>query len=162
MVSKIFGPAALIAVMLTAGCSPTVTYRGFQETKTLQESANIGVTTKSALLSRFGAPSVRGTAKTGDSWYYISYREERFAFFHPEVTERNVIALSFDRQGVLQEKEELTLADGKAISVNGDKTPVYAKDLNVVQQILSNVGRFNDRGSLSPDGSVLGRRPGGL
>ncbi len=164
MVSFRYGVFLTVFTALTlSACSSTVTYRGFQETQKLTESVQPGVSTKQALLSRFGSPSLSGNAQTGDSWYYVAYTEEKFAFFHPEITDRDVVALYFDQNGVLETSKHYSLADGKIISLNDDKTPLYGKDLNVVQQLLSNVGRFNTDDTSNPGSGVLGgRRPGGL
>ena len=55
------------------------------------------------------------------------------------------------------------LENGYVIAINKDETPIIAKELNIVQEILSNVGRFNSLpGAQSNNGNVVGGIPGGL
>jgi len=152
-----------ICIILTlASCSPIRTQHGFNANDRLVAAAQKHTLSKREVLMRFGPASFSEQIEDGEMAYYVSYTKERFAFFKPDVTERTVTALNF-KNGILVDMKQYGLEDGHIIDINTRKTPNYGKDLNAIQQILSNVGRFNSvAGQGRNDGSVLGRIPGGL
>jgi outer membrane protein assembly factor BamE (lipoprotein component of BamABCDE complex) len=152
-----------LSVAITA-CTPIITHHGFNNIDSMRSWVKSNTILKSELLSRFGPPSfVDDDDSTMTSFYYIAFTKERFAFFKPEVTERRIIVVHF-KGDAYQDYAEYTLEDGKEINIVSDKTPTFGKEMSVIQQILSNVGKFNNvpgqRGR--SDGSVLGPIPGGI
>ena len=148
---------------LLSACTPIITHHGFNNTDSMRSWIKSNTVLKNELQSRFGPASFVDTDDDMISLYYVSFIKERFAFFKPKVTERRVIALHF-KNDVYQDYAEYSLKDGKNIDIVSDTTPTYGKELSAIQQILSNVGRFNNvpgqRGQ--NDGSVLGPIPGGI
>ena len=47
-----------------------------------------------------------------DTWYYISQRTETFAFFSPEVIERQIVVISFNKDGKVVKVDTLGLEQG--------------------------------------------------
>lgn len=113
------------------------------------------------VVNMLGTPSVQSTFKD-KTWYYIGVRQTRFAFLPPDIEERNVLVLQFDEQDRLADKQLYTLADGQDIDLVDRETPTEGRDLTILQQLLGNLGRFNDEQS-GPSGRVgaPGPRPGG-
>jgi outer membrane protein assembly factor BamE (lipoprotein component of BamABCDE complex) len=146
-----------------SNCVAITTQHGFNNIDAMQSWIKSNTVLKSELQSRFGPPSFIDTQGNMTSLYYVSFTKERFAFLKPEITERKIIALHFNGDNY-QDSAEYTLKDGKDIEITSEKTPTYGKDLSVIQQILSNVGRFNNGVGQNgrADGSVLGPIPGGI
>ena len=158
---KYFSFGFIVVLSLTA-CSPIRTHHGFNANDRLVKAAKSHTLSKREVLMRFGPASIIEKSDDGEMAYYVSYTKERFAFFTPDITERTVTALHF-KDGMLADMKQYGLEDGNVIDINSRQTPTYGKDLNAIQQILSNVGRFNSLpGQGRNDGSVLGRIPGGL
>lgn len=150
------------SIVFLTNCTPITSYHGFNASETLREKLKTQTMTLNEVKSRFGPPSLSETEGESSTLYYISYIKERYAVFSPEITDRKVTALHFQKE-TLSDFKEYALKDGAIIDINTNETPTYGKDLNVVQQILSNVGRFNSvPGQGQNDGSILGRIPGGL
>jgi outer membrane protein assembly factor BamE (lipoprotein component of BamABCDE complex) len=151
-----------VAIVLSA-CTPITTHHGFNNIVSMRSFVKSNTVLKNELQSRFGPASFVDTEGDMTSLYYIAFTKERFAFFKPEVTDRQIIVLHF-KNDAYQDYAEYSLKDGKNIDIVSDKTPTYGKEMSVIQQILSNVGRFNSvpgqRGAT--DGSVLGPIPGGI
>ncbi len=154
---------SLCLVMVLSACTPITTHHGFNNIASMRSWVKSNTVLKNELQSRFGPASFIDTEGDMTSLYYIAFTKERFAFFKPEVTDRQIIVLHF-KNDAYQDYAEYSLKDGKDIDITSDKTPTYGKEMSVIQQILSNVGRFNNvpgqRGS--SDGSVLGPIPGGI
>ncbi|MFT6072649.1 MAG: outer membrane protein assembly factor BamE (lipoprotein component of BamABCDE complex) [Alphaproteobacteria bacterium] len=153
----------LVTLFLTA-CSPIRSQHGFNNMALMRSWVKENTVLKPELQARFGPASFIDTEGEITSLYYVSFTKERFAFFKPTITERNILAVHF-KDNVYQESAEYKLEDGKDIRLVSDITPIYGKKMTVIQQILSNVGRFNNvpgQGRGRSDGSVLGPIPGGI
>jgi outer membrane protein assembly factor BamE (lipoprotein component of BamABCDE complex) len=127
------------------GCTPTVSYRGYMPSVDKLQTIQKGQDTREAVRSRLGTPSI--TSNFNDkAWYYVSYAEQETAFesytFDQKVTE-----ILFDDNGVVLENNSYGLEDGRVIDLITRRTPTHGKDLNLIQQLLSNVGRFNSNSS---------------
>lgn len=136
--------AVTLAAVLT-GCSPTLATRGnFLEGERLQ-SVQQGVSTKDEVAKKLGTPTTVDPFDE-NTWFYIGEKTSTTAFFHPEVQARKVMIMRFNDQGILQSAEEVDEKSGKTIDVVKKTTPTPGKDVNVFQQFLGNLGRFNSGG----------------
>jgi outer membrane protein assembly factor BamE (lipoprotein component of BamABCDE complex) len=160
-----FSLLSVLIVIFLSACSPIVTYHGFNNLNSIRSWVKENTVLKHELKSRFGPASFVETDNDITSLYYVSFVKERFAFFKPKITERNVLVVNF-KENEFKEYAEYKLEDGKEIELVSDTTPIHGKEMSVIQQVLSNVGKFNNlpgqgRGGVA-DGSVLGRIPGGI
>lgn len=95
------------------------------------------------IVNLLGPPSV--TSSFQDStWYYVGQKQTQFAFFEPDIKERNVLVLTFDGQDRLTGKKLYTMADAQDVDPVNRETPTEGRDLSLIQQLLGNVGRFNN------------------
>lgn len=149
--------------IFSVACTPITSHHGFNNIEAMRSWVKSNTVLKNELQSRFGPASFVDTEDDLTSLYYISFTKERFAFFKPEVTERQIIVLHFNGD-TYQDYSEYSLKDGKNIDIVSDKTPTYGKEMSVIQQILSNVGKFNSVPGQNgrSDGSVIGPIPGGI
>jgi outer membrane protein assembly factor BamE (lipoprotein component of BamABCDE complex) len=157
---KVLSLTSIIAISLMnlSACSPIITYRGYIPSQEKLESLQKGQDNKQTVLGRLGTPSLTGSFDD-QAWYYVSYKEERNAF-SSQVSEQNVMEILFNITGIVQEINAYGLQDGQVIDLVTRKTPTQGKDLNVIQQLLSNVGRFNSNSSSTGRGLVGNRAPG--
>ena len=88
-----------------------------------------------------GSPSSINTFGP-ETWYYISERTETFAFFAPEVKERQILVARFDKKGALDKLEVLDLTNGRQIAHVERVTPTFGEKLTVLGQIIGNFQRF--------------------
>lgn len=152
--------AAIAAGLLaaTAACSPITTYSGFQAIEANPKDVKVGTDTKSTVRASLGSPSATSTFDP-NTWFYIDQIKERVAFRRPVVTQRNVVAITFDKDSEqVKSVDTLSLKDGKVIAFNGRETPTRGRELSVLEQLLGTVGR----GTMLPneDENVPGNRPG--
>jgi len=159
---KIF--LCLCVLILSVGCSPITSHHGLYNMNAIRSWVEKNTVLKHELQSRFGPASFIDKQDDLTSYYYVAFTKERFAFFKPEITQRNILAIHFKNDSYY-DYAEYKLEDGKDIQIVSDVTPIYGKEMSVIQQIFSNVGRFNSMpgaGGGRADGSVLGRIPGGI
>ncbi|MBT7953731.1 MAG: outer membrane protein assembly factor BamE [Rhodospirillaceae bacterium] len=148
MQTKIFNSRKLIrlavagiAVLAVSACAPRVATRGNLPDPDLLANIEVGQVNKRGVVELIGSPSSVAPFK-GESWYYISERTETRAFFEPDVIERKVIIIRFDKKGMVSEIKALGLKDGHDIAMVGRVTPTAGKEITLLQQLFGNIGRF--------------------
>ena len=147
---------ALAVVLTGAGaCAPTISTNGFQAVDLKPREVKLG-DTRSSVLLRLGSPSTKGTFDP-DTWYYITQKTEKYAYYKPRVQMREVVAISFDKDEKVTQVKDLSLKDGYQIAYDRNATPTRGKELNWVNQLLGNIGKGG--GSLPRDEDP-GQRPG--
>jgi outer membrane protein assembly factor BamE (lipoprotein component of BamABCDE complex) len=88
-----------------------------------------------------GSPSAVATFNP-NVWYYISQKQESFAFLKPKITGQNVMQLTFNDTGRLQAIKKYDLENAENITMVSRITPTSGKEITVLEQVLGNVGRF--------------------
>ncbi|NQU70272.1 MAG: outer membrane protein assembly factor BamE [Rhodospirillales bacterium] len=134
--------AALFLVGAVTGCSGVVDTRGNLPLAEVVAEIKPGQHTRREILSMLGSPSTRATFETQEVWYYIGEKTETLAFFKPNILERRILLIQFDKKGVVKNIQKMDASNGKHISLVKRITPTKGKELSVLQQILGNVGRF--------------------
>lgn len=133
---------ALVAALALGACTPTVDLRGNLPAPENLAEIKPGKTTRDEVQQLLGTPST--TSTFGDeSWQYISARTETKAFFKPEVKDRKVVSITFDRSGVVKDVIERGLEDGVAINSVERETPTAGKELSILEQLVGNIGKFS-------------------
>ncbi len=145
--------APLIAGLCAAGffvsaCSSDVQVRGNLPDPEIVGEIETGVHSRRQVAERLGSPSAISTFEDR-KWYYVGQKSTQFAFFEPEVLERNVLVVTFDGTGKVDETKTYTLADGQIIDPVSRTTPTEGRELTVLQQIFGNLGS-------SVPGTILG------
>jgi outer membrane protein assembly factor BamE (lipoprotein component of BamABCDE complex) len=137
-------PLILVGAVLPmlAACDTLVDQRGFAPTPGSVEKLDVGSQSREDVVRLIGSPSTVATFNP-NTWYYISQKQETYAFFKPSMTEQNVLQLTFNESGRLQAMKKYELTDGRDIEMVSRITPTAGKELTVLEQILGNVGRFS-------------------
>lgn len=136
--------AVLIGAMALGACAPRVDTRGNQIHPEDITAIQPGETTRNQILDQLGSPSSQGNFGT-ETWYYISEVTETTAFLAPEVVGRQVIGIEFDEAGVVSSVKTYDETNGEVVELAPGETPTAGNKLNFIQQMLSNLGRFNKK-----------------
>ena len=89
-----------------------------------------------------GTPSTFSTFG-GESWYYISERVEYYAFLEPEILDRKVLQVRFNKQGMVEWVGQKDNQQGRNIVFVDRTTPTAGNEITFFEQIFGNLGRFN-------------------
>ena len=141
---------AILAPLVLAGCENIVDQRGFSATPGSVDKIEIGAQSREDIVRLVGSPSAVATFNP-NVWYYISQKQETFAFLKPKITDQKVMQLTFNDTGRLQAIKKYDLEDAERIIMVSRITPTAGKELTILEQILGNVGRF-----ASPNGATQG------
>ena len=134
-----FAGLAALAVFASA-CAPTMTHHGYLAFDG-QPSKEIKVgDSQAAVLDKFGAPS-QTSVYDPQEWYYIDQTSMRMTYKQPHVTARSVTVVDFDpTTSNVAKIQVLSLADGRALTPNPNKTPTRGRSLTALEQVLGTVG----------------------
>lgn len=158
------GRAGLALLMLAlvaaaSACSPIVRNHGHLLDESALDRIEPGSTSQQQVFQLLGSPS-SSSAFDGQIWYYVSQRTERHSFYQREVVAQDVVAIAFDPNGMVTGVERRGLDDAREIELVERETPTEGNELNVVEQFVGNIGRFNlprDQPPL-PESQRQGRR----
>jgi len=138
---KKFFVGPLLAVgLLVSGCVPKVDVHGY--VPVAEEVASIAVgDSQDSVLARLGEPTTKGLEGT-NTWYYISSKVRRVAFFAPREFDRQIVAILYNGSRVSL-VERFGLQDGRVIDLNRNVTVTDGRRLTFFEQFLGNVGNFS-------------------
>jgi outer membrane protein assembly factor BamE (lipoprotein component of BamABCDE complex) len=130
----------LSATVLTACQGPSeVLHQGYvvdQETLAL---APVGSSREQVLLS-LGSPSATATFDN-EVFYYVSQTRKRAAaFLKPKIIDQSVLAVYFDKEGVVERLAHYTLKDGRVFDMISRVTPTGGRELTFLGQLLRGGG----------------------
>lgn len=141
---------------------PVVENRGYVLSEKDLKKVKPKQTTKTQLKEIMGSPSTSSTID-GEAWYYITSTTETYLFFQPEEIDRTVVAFYFEKMDTVQDVAYYGLQDGEIVDLQTRTTPTRGKELTILGQLFSNLGRFNKKSDSSKgSGPVPGRGGGGM
>lgn len=148
----------LCALPLTACLTPSKDFQGYISDEAKPQEIKPGEDTRSTVLAQLGTPSTESTFDK-NTWIYASQTRERLAFLKPKVVQRNVIAIRFGEDDVVEEVLEYNAEDGQVIQYASRETPTRGRELGLWEQIFGNVGqvRLPNSDEVTPD-NPTGRR----
>jgi len=133
---------ACFLLSVVIGCSATFVNHGYAPTDLELEEIIVGVDDRASVEETIGRPSSAGVLQEG-GWYYVSSRVRHFTYKEPEVIDRQLVAVSFDKRGVVSNVERFTLEDGRVIALSRRVTASAIKGITFLQQMLGNIGNFD-------------------
>lgn len=131
-----FAFAMALASLPLAACTPRIDHHGY-----IAKPGAFGQITSG--MSRTEVEAILGSPSTtasivleGDSNYYITSVTESRSFLRPRETNREVIAVRFDRNNQVTSFAQYGLQDGRVIDINSNKTPTPGKELTLLQDLF--------------------------
>ena len=134
------GAIALMLVALAA-CQATFQRHGYVPSDAELEYVTVGKSTQESVASIIGRPSSSGVL-TGSGWYYVGSRWKHFGPRAPQEIDRQVVAVTFDDQGVVENVERFGLENGQVVAISRRVTDSNIKGISLIGQLLGNLGNF--------------------
>ena len=120
-----------------ASCASTVMHHGYLPRKGDLQQLREGMT-KAEVEALLGSPSTTATIESlNDSYYYISSTTKQTAFFKPKEVDRRVLAIRFDRNGLVRSFAVYGLQDGRIVNINDRETPAAGKELGILASLFN-------------------------
>lgn len=124
-----------------SACSEIFVNHGFVPPPEDLAEVNIG-DSREAVAEAIGTPGAAGVMRD-EAWFYTAYRMRNYAYRAPEVSERQILAVSFDGAGRVSNIEEFGLEDGQVIELSRRVTTSTVREVSFFGQLLSNFGRID-------------------
>ena len=135
--------AAILAVLIVlAACTTIYRNHGYIPNKEDVAKVTVGESTQAEVARDVGRPTSTGLL-TGGAWYYVGSKFRHYGARAPKEVERQVMVISFDDKGVVENVEYFGLERGEVVVISRRVTRSSVKGLGIVRQLLSNVGNFS-------------------
>lgn len=118
-----------------------------------------GTSTRDDVMALIGSPTTKATFDD-NTWLYIGEITKPVVAGTQADLDQQVVALTFDAQGVLRTVETKTADDGLPVSMASGATPSPGSEATFMQQLLGNVGRFNPAAGASGSSNRSGTSSG--
>jgi outer membrane protein assembly factor BamE (lipoprotein component of BamABCDE complex) len=138
-------------LLIMTSCINTIT-RGHLKEDEAVASVKVGTTTKDEALKLLGSPSSESSFGP-TTWYYVSSIKQSRSIMKPEIIDQHVTEIAFDSSGVVSSLKEYSLKDSKDVEIATRTTPSEGQELGFFEQLLGNLGRFNDNNNNSTSNS---------
>jgi outer membrane protein assembly factor BamE (lipoprotein component of BamABCDE complex) len=132
--------------------------RGNKVDSDLLKELTPGTSTEADASALLGSPTAKATFDD-NTWIYIGEITRPQIARTNDVVTQEVVVLTFNDQGVLQNVKRMNQKDSLPVSVVARTTPSPGSNASFIQQLLGNVGRFNPGGALGGAGGLS--TPGG-
>jgi outer membrane protein assembly factor BamE (lipoprotein component of BamABCDE complex) len=135
------GAVALLVVLLAA-CTALYQNHGYVPRDADLEQVVVGESTREDVAKAVGRPSSTGLL-TGGAWYYVGSRFRHFGPREPQEIDRQVVAISFDEGGTVENVERFGLEKGQVVVLSRRVTDSNIKGLSFLRQLLGNIGNIS-------------------
>lgn len=135
------GLVTLLCIAL-AGCTARYRTHGYVPSEDELQQIVPGVDTRATVEDLVGVPSTSGTLNES-GFYYIESDIRQFAWQAPEVVDREILAITFDSSGVVENIERYGLQDGQVVPLARRITRSGDGDIGFIRKLFGNIGGFN-------------------
>ena len=134
-------PVAALALLAAAACSPLVRNYGYVPTDEDLSQIIVGVDTRETVADVIGSPGSSGVLRDS-GFYYVAQTKETLGARAPRVTDRQVVAISFDSAGVVTNIERFGLEDGNVVALTRRVTDSNVQGVSFLRQLLGGIGQL--------------------
>lgn len=132
---------AAVCLVSIAACTPIYRDHGYAPSDDDLAGIIVGVDTRETVADTVGTPSSSGVLRdTG--YYYVSQRMRTMTYHEPQIIDRQIVAISFDGDGVVSNVERFALEDGNVVALSRRVTNSSIQGLGFLAQLFGNVGRL--------------------
>lgn len=138
---RIASIVATLAIAVLGACTPIVRNHGYVPLEEDLALLTVGVDTRETVATTVGAPGAGGVIDTG-GYYYVRSRWETVAWRKPREVDRQLVAISFDDNGVVENIERFGLEDGRVVPLSRRVTRTTIRNISFISQLLGSFGRL--------------------
>ncbi len=137
---------ALLVLSIAAACARLSESHGYIPEQAALDEVVVGQDTTQTAGLILGRPGTNGIVDAR-GWYYVRSDYERFLWRAPKEVNRQVVAVSFDEAGVIENVERFGLEEGQVVVLSRRVTTSNTRGVSFLRQLFSNLGNF-DAGQL--------------
>jgi len=129
-------------VLFAGACSPIYRNHGYVPIDQDLAQIEVGKSTRDDVAAAIGRPSSTGLLE-GSGWYYVGSRWKTVTWHAPEEISREVVAVSFNDNGVVTNVERFGLEKGQVVTLSRRVTESKVKGIGFLRQLMGSIGRIN-------------------
>lgn len=128
---------AVVLGVFLPGCAAQIDRHGHLFTEVDLKQVQPGMSKDQVRLT-LGTPDTTGTIN-GDVFYYISSKHRTRPMGRPQVVDRKILAVYFNKQDSVEDVGHYGLKDGRVFDFIDGETPTYGKKLSALEQLFGNI-----------------------
>ena len=132
---------ALVFVALVA-CTPIFADHGYAPNDAELSQIKIGIDTRDSVAAAIGRPSASGLLKDV-GWYYVQSRWKTVGGREPQEIDRQVVAITFNPAGVVENIERFGLDRGQIVPLSRRVTTTNIKGKSVLAELFGSIGHLS-------------------
>jgi outer membrane protein assembly factor BamE (lipoprotein component of BamABCDE complex) len=138
-----------VGLLALGGCQAMYQNHGYVPTDAELARIKVGVDTRDTVGATLGPPSIEGLLNDV-GWYYVETRWKTQGIAAPQAIDRQVVAISFDKRGVVSNVERWGLEKGEIVPLSRRVTSEPVKGRSFLQQLFGNIGGISPSQFVSP------------
>lgn len=130
-----------LMMVVIAACSPVFRNHGYVPNDDELAQIEVGKDTRETLAPLIGRPSAAALLND-HGWYYVQSRWKHSGARPPKEIDRQVVAITFTEEGVVENVERFGLEGGKVVALSRRVTTSNIKGVSFLRQLLGSLGNF--------------------
>jgi outer membrane protein assembly factor BamE (lipoprotein component of BamABCDE complex) len=131
-----------LTAVLTVACTPLYRNQGYVPSEDELALIEIGTDTRETIATKIGRPSASGLLNDV-GWYYVQSRYKTVGPRAPQEIDRQVVAVTFSEEGIVQDVGRYGLEDGQVIALSRRVTDDGIQGIGFIRQLLGNIGKLS-------------------
>jgi outer membrane protein assembly factor BamE (lipoprotein component of BamABCDE complex) len=127
---------------MSVGCTTLYRNHGYAPTDDQLAEVLVGVDTRDTVADVVGPPTAGGVAN-GGGFFYVQSRFRLLGPLEPKEIDREVVAITFDEEGVVSNVERFGLENGNIVALSRRVTQDNIRDTTFLRQLFGSIGQFN-------------------
>jgi outer membrane protein assembly factor BamE (lipoprotein component of BamABCDE complex) len=132
----------LVAWLGLAGCAPQYSNHGYVPSEEELAQIEVGNDNRETVAEKVGVPASSGVL-TNSGYYYVRMRTRAIGPMAPKEIDRQVVAISFSEQGIVENVERFGLEQGQVVHLSRRVTTSSVNNNSFLRQLLGSIGRLN-------------------
>lgn len=124
---------------IIAACAPVYNNHGYVPSEEELALLEVGVDTRETVAATIGRPSAAGLLNDL-GWYYVQSRWKVSGIRPAKEEDRQVVAISFTEDGVVENIERFGLEQGRIVPISRRVTKTNIKGIGLLRQLFGNLG----------------------
>lgn len=133
--------AAILSLGLMA-CAPVYENHGFVPSDEELALVEVGKDTREVVAATVGKPAASGLLNDV-GWFYVQSTYKRIGAYAPKEVDRQVVSITFDDAGVVENVERFGLDHGRVVAISRRVTDSNIKGVSFLRQLFSSLGRVS-------------------
>ncbi len=130
-----------VALLSVTACSSIERKHGYLPPPEDLEQIIVGVDTRDSVAVSVGRPAVSGILSES-GWYYVESRFSAYGIRKRTEVDRQVVAITFDEDGVVENIERFGLEDGRVVALSRRVTDSNIRGVSFLEQLFGSIGNF--------------------